>query len=88
MWTEAVPSARCRDRPVLVLGGEPDPVCPIVVAFKHLAKTGFRPKGDLIYFGVTDEEAGGALGAKWMIDNNWDAVACDYMVTDPPGNRR
>ncbi len=57
----------------------------MAVAFKHLASTGFRPKGDLIYFGVADEEAGGAYGAKWMIDNNWDAVACDYMVTEMGG---
>jgi acetylornithine deacetylase/succinyl-diaminopimelate desuccinylase-like protein len=57
----------------------------MAVAFKHLARTRFRPKGDLIYFGVADEEAGGALGAKWMIDNNWDAVACDYMVTEMGG---
>jgi acetylornithine deacetylase/succinyl-diaminopimelate desuccinylase-like protein len=57
----------------------------MAVAFKHLASTGFRPEGDLIYFGVADEEAGGFLGAKWMIDNNWDAVACDYMVTEMGG---
>jgi acetylornithine deacetylase/succinyl-diaminopimelate desuccinylase-like protein len=57
----------------------------MAVAIKHLASTGFRPRGDLIYFGVADEEAGGVLGAKWMIDNNWDAVACDYMVTEMGG---
>lgn len=57
----------------------------MAVAFKHLASTGFRPKGDLIYFGVADEEAGGSLGAKWMIENHWDAVACDYMVTEMGG---
>ena len=28
----------------------------MAVAFRHLATTGFRPKGDLIYFGVADEE--------------------------------
>jgi len=29
------------------------------VAFRELARTGFRPKGTLIYFAVPDEEAGG-----------------------------
>ena len=29
----------------------------MAVAFRHLADTGFRPRGDLIFFGVADEEA-------------------------------
>ena len=41
----------------------------MAVAFRHLADTGFRPTGDLIYFGVADEEAGSAHGARWMADN-------------------
>ena len=57
----------------------------MAVAFKELARRGFRPKGDLIYFGVADEEAGGQLGAEWIVNNHWDAVACDYMVTELGG---
>jgi acetylornithine deacetylase/succinyl-diaminopimelate desuccinylase-like protein len=55
------------------------------VAFRHLARSGFRPKGTLIYFGVADEEAGGHLGAKWMVDNHWDAVGADYVLTEIGG---
>jgi acetylornithine deacetylase/succinyl-diaminopimelate desuccinylase-like protein len=55
------------------------------VAFKHLASTGFRPRGTLIYFGVADEEAGGVWGAKWMVDHHWDAIACDYVLTEMGG---
>ncbi|MFB0928223.1 MAG: M20/M25/M40 family metallo-hydrolase [Acidimicrobiales bacterium] len=54
----------------------------MAVAFKHLATTGFQPKGDLIFFGVADEEAGGNWGARWMIDNNLDAVKADYVITE------
>jgi acetylornithine deacetylase/succinyl-diaminopimelate desuccinylase-like protein len=54
----------------------------MAVAYRHLADTGFRPKGDLIYFGVADEEAGGALGAKWIADHHWDAIAADYVLTE------
>lgn len=54
----------------------------MAVGFKHLATSGFKPKGDLIFFGVADEEAGGVWGAKWMIDNHFDAVACDYVITE------
>ncbi len=54
----------------------------MATAFRHLADTGFRPKGDLIFFGVADEEAGGTWGAKWMLDNNLDAVRADYVITE------
>ncbi len=45
----------------------------MAVAFRHLAERGFRPTGDLIYFGVADEEAGSAYGARWMADHHADA---------------
>ena len=36
----------------------------------------------MIFFGVADEEAGGTWGAKWMLDNNLDAVRADYVITE------
>ena len=57
----------------------------MAVAFKRLAQSGFRPRGSLIYFAVADEEAGGRLGAEWMVDNHWDAVASDYVLTEIGG---
>jgi len=54
----------------------------MAVAFRHLADTGFKPKGDLIFFGVADEEAGGIYGAEWMIANHPDVVKCDYVLTE------
>ncbi len=57
----------------------------MAVAFRHLAASGFRPKGTLIYFGVADEEAGGVWGAEWMVDHHWDAVASDYVLTEAGG---
>jgi acetylornithine deacetylase/succinyl-diaminopimelate desuccinylase-like protein len=57
----------------------------MAVAMKTLAREGWRPRGDLIYFGVADEEAGGQYGAKWVIDNHWDAVACEYVLTELGG---
>ncbi len=38
--------------------------------------------GDLLYLAAADEEAGGRLGAKWLVDNRWEAVACDYQLTE------
>src|SRR5215211_1758539 len=55
------------------------------VAFRSLVDRGFRPRGTLIYFGVADEEAGGVWGAKWMVEHQWDAIACDYVLTEMGG---
>ena len=57
----------------------------MAVAFKLLAESDFRPRGDLIYFGVADEEAGGVWGAEWMCEHHWDAIAADYVLTELGG---
>ena len=57
----------------------------MAVAFKRLAREGFKPRGDLIFFGVADEEAGGDWGAKWMVDHHWDAIKADYVLTELGG---
>ncbi len=57
----------------------------MAVAFRHLARTGFRPRGDLIYFGVADEEAGGTWGAEWMFDHHPDVIDADYVLTELGG---
>ncbi len=57
----------------------------MAVAFRHLATTGFRPKGDLIYFAVADEESGSAHGMRWMADNEADSIRADYVLTENGG---
>ena len=57
----------------------------MAVAFRDLARSNWRPKGTLIYFGVADEEAGGHWGAEWMLDHHWDAVGADYVLTESGG---
>jgi len=57
----------------------------MAVAFRHLARTGFRPTGDLIYFGVADEEAGGTWGAEWMFEHHPEAIDADYVLTELGG---
>lgn len=53
------------------------------------------PPGGLVYLAVADEEAGGALGAEWLLDHEPALVACDDLLTEiayPPidlgGGRR
>lgn len=57
----------------------------MAVAFRHLADEGFRPRGDLIYLAVADEEAGSRFGAQWMADKHWDAIKADYVLTEGGG---
>ncbi len=57
----------------------------MAVTFRDLADSGFRPSGDLIYFGVADEEAGSTYGARWMADNHRDAITADYVLTESGG---
>lgn len=57
----------------------------MAVTFRHLATSGFRPKGDLIFFAVADEESGSSYGAQWMADNHADAIRADYVLTENGG---
>jgi acetylornithine deacetylase/succinyl-diaminopimelate desuccinylase-like protein len=57
----------------------------MAVAFRHLARSRFRPKGDLIYFGVADEEAGAVWGAEWMFEHHPEAIDADYCLTELGG---
>lgn len=59
----------------------------MAVALNALVRSGFKPRGDLIYLGVPDEEAAGKFGAEWLVDNEPDAVRCDYVLTEMGGFR-
>ncbi len=57
----------------------------MAVTFRHLAATGFRPAGDLVFFGVADEEAGSAYGARWMAEHHPEVITTDYVLTENGG---
>ena len=57
----------------------------MAVAFRHLATSGFRPRGDLVYVAVADEESGSRHGMQWMADHERDAVFADYVLTENGG---
>ena len=57
----------------------------MAVAVRDLARRGFRPRGDLIYFAVADEESGSAHGAQWMAEHAADSIRCDYLLTESGG---
>jgi acetylornithine deacetylase/succinyl-diaminopimelate desuccinylase-like protein len=57
----------------------------MAVAVRRLARSGFRPKGTLVYLAVADEEANGEHGAQWLTERATDAVGADYVVTESGG---
>jgi acetylornithine deacetylase/succinyl-diaminopimelate desuccinylase-like protein len=40
------------------------------------------PPGGLAFLAVADEENAGGLGARPLVDDRWDLVACDYLLTE------
>jgi acetylornithine deacetylase/succinyl-diaminopimelate desuccinylase-like protein len=56
-----------------------------IQAFIKLKEENFQPKGDLILFIVSDEEAGGEYGVKWMFENNPGIIQVDYAITEAGG---
>jgi len=59
----------------------------MAVAVRSLAEDGFTPDGTLVFAAVADEEAGCDLGARWLVENQPDAVRTDYVVTEFGGVR-
>ena len=57
----------------------------MAVAFRDLARSGFTPRGTLIYLAVADEENLGTWGAEHLVENERDAVMADYVVTEAGG---
>jgi len=56
-----------------------------VQTFIKLHGEGFRPRGDLVLMVVSDEEAGGGRGTRWMVENHPSLVKVDFAVTEAGG---
>jgi acetylornithine deacetylase/succinyl-diaminopimelate desuccinylase-like protein len=55
----------------------------MAVAFKpYLTGERETPPGDLVFLAVADEETAGGLGADRLVNERWDLVACDYLLTE------
>ena len=54
----------------------------LAVAAKPYINGQKRPRGDLVFAAVADEEAGGVYGAKPLVEDHWDLVKADYLLTE------
>ncbi len=41
-----------------------------------------QPRGDLLFVAVADEEGGGRYGASPLVEERWDLVRADYLLTE------
>ena len=57
----------------------------MATGIRHLALSGFRPRGDLTYIAVADEEALSTYGARWLCANAADDIRTDYVITESGG---
>jgi acetylornithine deacetylase/succinyl-diaminopimelate desuccinylase-like protein len=63
-----------------------DQVAEEAFACAELASAGWRPeRGDLLFICAADEETGAEYGAKWLCEEQPDAVRCDYVVNEGAG---
>ena len=62
-----------------------DQVAAEVAAAVALARSGWRPRGELLVVTTADEEMGAHKGAKWLCEERPEAVRCDLVVNEGGG---
>ncbi len=56
-----------------------------LMALLTLKRMGARPRGDVIFAAMADEETGGLLGAGWLVDNEPDLVRAEVALGEVGG---
>ena len=56
-----------------------------VMALVLAKRQGIKPRGDIIFAGLADEEAGGELGALWLVNNYADLVRAECALSEVGG---
>ncbi|MFQ5911528.1 MAG: M20/M25/M40 family metallo-hydrolase, partial [Thermoplasmata archaeon] len=56
-----------------------------VAVMSLLARRGVRPRGDVLFASVADEEKGGRAGAGWLVENHLEKVKADYVINEGGG---
>lgn len=56
----------------------------VVIALKILKRLDLELSGNLILNAVADEETGGFLGTKWLVENKLTAIKCDFVIIAEP----
>lgn len=59
-----------------------DQTAAMAVVFKRVLTGELRLPGDVAFLAVADEEAGGRLGARALVEDHWPLVASDFLLTE------
>src|SRR5262245_24778768 len=59
-----------------------DDAAVFAVVLGLLARSGETLSRDVILMLNADEESSGTWGAKWMVDNHWDLIACETVISE------
>ncbi len=55
------------------------------VVTRAVATGRFRPRGDLVFAAVADEESGSRFGVGWLSEHRLDLIDADYVLTESGG---
>ncbi|NVM28864.1 MAG: M20/M25/M40 family metallo-hydrolase [Candidatus Helarchaeota archaeon] len=58
---------------------------PQLMVFVKLHREGIKPKGDIVFAATADEESGGHYGPDWLLENKFDLIKVDDVVTEGGG---
>jgi len=56
------------------------------LVMKLLVRNRVKPKGDIIFAATADEEQGGDLGVRWLVENHLDKIRADYVINEGGGH--
>lgn len=54
----------------------------MAVAVRPYLRGELKPRGDLVFAALADEESGGRYGALPLVEDHWDLVGADYALTE------
>jgi len=58
---------------------------PQLMVFIDFHRKGIKPKGDIVFAATADEETGGHYGPDWLLENKFDLIKADNVVTEGGG---
>ncbi|MDD1776704.1 MAG: M20/M25/M40 family metallo-hydrolase [Candidatus Helarchaeota archaeon] len=56
-----------------------------LMTYLRLYREGIKPKGDIVFAATADEESGGHFGAGWLVQNKFETIRADNVITEGGG---
>lgn len=56
-----------------------------LMTFISLHREGIKPKGDIVFAATADEESGGHFGPGWLLENKFEVIKANNVVTEGAG---